>query len=247
MAGVEAEQARAAQVQDALYRIAELASAAQDMQEFYRAIHEVVGELMFAPNLFIALWDEERRLNLTQVRVGDYKFDNTNYIGSGFTYGSNYDVDHLPLEDNYDLLRRYLWLSIDRAYKSSVEAIARKRAALKNLSVAEQPDDFAKADPLKRIEAVAPVTFDEEHWKALVRRLSAIFARYPELRNSSVEFSGIHDIRYMATTEGTEVRLQEHVAFVRARASSVERCTAICRSSSITSPCSAAAPRCSAT
>ena len=155
-----------------------------------------------------------------QVRVGDYKFDNTNYIGSGFTYGSNYDVDHLPLEDNYDLLRRYLWLSIDRAYKSSVEAIARKRAALKNLSVAEQPDDFAKADPLKRIEAVGPVTFDEEHWKALVRRLSAIFARYPELRNSSVEFSGIHDVRYMATTEGTEVRLQEHVAFVRARASS---------------------------
>src|SRR5437867_1429745 len=80
-----------------------------------------------------------------QVRVGDYKFDNTNYIGSGFTYGSNYDVDHLPLEDNYDLLRRYLWLSIDRAYKSAVEAIARKRAALKNVSVAEQPDDFAKA------------------------------------------------------------------------------------------------------
>ena len=28
-----------------------------------------------------------------QVRVGDYKFDNTNYVGSGFTYGSNYDVD----------------------------------------------------------------------------------------------------------------------------------------------------------
>ena len=61
MGGVEAEQTRAAKVQDALYRIAELASAAQDMQEFYRAIHEVVGELMYANNLFIALYDEERR------------------------------------------------------------------------------------------------------------------------------------------------------------------------------------------
>src|SRR5207253_4452847 len=49
-------------VQSALYRIAELASAAQDMQEFYRAIHEVVGELMYANNLFIALYDEERQL-----------------------------------------------------------------------------------------------------------------------------------------------------------------------------------------
>ena len=48
-------------VQDALYRIAELASAAQDMQEFYRATHEVVGELMAAESCFIALYDEERR------------------------------------------------------------------------------------------------------------------------------------------------------------------------------------------
>ncbi|MFZ0342572.1 MAG: GAF domain-containing protein, partial [Gaiellaceae bacterium] len=52
----------AEKVQGALYRIAELASAAQDMQEFYRAIHEVVGELMAARNFFIALFDEERRL-----------------------------------------------------------------------------------------------------------------------------------------------------------------------------------------
>ncbi|HKD93714.1 MAG TPA: GAF domain-containing protein, partial [Gaiellaceae bacterium] len=51
----------AEKVQGALYRIAELASAAQDMPEFYRAIHEIVGELMDAQNFYIALWDEERR------------------------------------------------------------------------------------------------------------------------------------------------------------------------------------------
>jgi PAS domain S-box-containing protein len=49
-------------VQAALYRIAELASAAQDMQEFYRAIHGIVGELMDARNFFIALYDEQRQL-----------------------------------------------------------------------------------------------------------------------------------------------------------------------------------------
>src|SRR6266540_262417 len=59
---VEAEHAHAAKVQDALYRIAELASAARDMQEFYRAVHGVVGELMEARNFFIALYDEEREL-----------------------------------------------------------------------------------------------------------------------------------------------------------------------------------------
>ena len=58
----EAERRRAEQVQDALYRIAETASAAQDMQEFYAAIHGIVGELMYAKNFYITLYDEERQL-----------------------------------------------------------------------------------------------------------------------------------------------------------------------------------------
>jgi PAS domain S-box-containing protein len=49
-------------IQSALYRIAELAGAAQDMQEFYAAVHAIVGELMYAENFFISLYDEERQL-----------------------------------------------------------------------------------------------------------------------------------------------------------------------------------------
>jgi GAF domain-containing protein/CheY-like chemotaxis protein len=48
-------------VQAALYRIAETASAAQDMPTFYAKIHEIVGELMYADNFYIALYDEERQ------------------------------------------------------------------------------------------------------------------------------------------------------------------------------------------
>ena len=59
---VETERLRSEKVQSALYRIAELAGAAQDMQEFYRAIHGAVGELMSAKNFYIALYDDEREL-----------------------------------------------------------------------------------------------------------------------------------------------------------------------------------------
>ncbi len=48
-------------VQAALYRIAETASAAQDMPAFYAAIHEIVGELMYADNFYIALYDRARQ------------------------------------------------------------------------------------------------------------------------------------------------------------------------------------------
>ncbi len=57
----EAGRERAEKVQAALYRIAETASTAEDMQDFYRQIHAIVGELMYADNFYIALYDEERR------------------------------------------------------------------------------------------------------------------------------------------------------------------------------------------
>jgi PAS domain S-box-containing protein len=57
-----AERGRAELIQGALYRIAELASSARDMQEFYREVHAVVGDLMYANNFFIALYDDERQL-----------------------------------------------------------------------------------------------------------------------------------------------------------------------------------------
>ncbi len=55
-----AEHPRERSVQDALYRIADAASAAQDMSEFYAAIHAIVGELTHASNFYIALYDDER-------------------------------------------------------------------------------------------------------------------------------------------------------------------------------------------
>ena len=70
-----AESRRAEQVQAALYRIAELASAAKDLQEFYRGIHAIVGELMFAKNFYIALYDEERQRLNWAYHVDEKDFD----------------------------------------------------------------------------------------------------------------------------------------------------------------------------
>lgn len=49
-------------IQKALYEIADAASAVTDMQSFYKRLHEIVGELMYAKNFFIALYDEQSDL-----------------------------------------------------------------------------------------------------------------------------------------------------------------------------------------
>jgi GAF domain-containing protein/CheY-like chemotaxis protein len=56
----EAEHVRSEQVQEALYRIAEAATAASDLQAFYREVHATVAMLMYAENFYIALYDDRR-------------------------------------------------------------------------------------------------------------------------------------------------------------------------------------------
>ncbi|TLY49072.1 MAG: EAL domain-containing protein [Gammaproteobacteria bacterium] len=54
------ERQRGETLQSALYNIADLASSELDMREMLRRIHLVVGELMYARNFYIALYDAQR-------------------------------------------------------------------------------------------------------------------------------------------------------------------------------------------
>ena len=161
--------------------------------------------------------DQFRNLDV-HIRVGDYKFDNSNYVGSGFPFGTRYDLQRFPLDNDYMVLRRYLWLATDSAYKSAVEAISRKRAALRNLSVNEQLNDFAHTDAAHLVRPFRKLTVDEKGWTDRVRTLSSVFARYPELRTSSVEFDAGEGGYYLVNSEGSEVRVPDGLTYLRIRA-----------------------------
>lgn len=48
-------------LRSALYRVAELTSSSTDMQTFFAAVHAIVGELMYAGNFFVAIYDPDTR------------------------------------------------------------------------------------------------------------------------------------------------------------------------------------------
>jgi hypothetical protein len=158
------------------------------------------------------------RIPEVKVRVGGYKFDNTDYVGSGFRFGSHYNIERFPLESSYEVMRRFLWLATDSAYKSAVEAISRKRAALKNVAVDQPLDDFDHAEPLKKISEIRHVAIEEDTWIDRVRALSDIFEAYPEVEASMVEVSAGETAHYYLNSEGAEVRLPDNLMYVLARA-----------------------------
>jgi hypothetical protein len=149
------------------------------------------------------------RVPRIQVRVGSYQFDNTNYVGTGGDVGSRF-----PFESSYMVLRRYLWLATDEAYKSAVEAMAHKRAALKNMSAGEPIPDFAHADPVKLLDPLPEETVDQAAWTARARSLSAIFTEFPQVLGSHVEVQAVKNARYLVNSEGTEVRTGGDTLFV---------------------------------
>ena len=51
---------KTAQLHNALYAIADLASSNLDMDEMLRAIHAIVERLMYAKNMYIALHNRQR-------------------------------------------------------------------------------------------------------------------------------------------------------------------------------------------
>jgi hypothetical protein len=151
------------------------------------------------------------------VRVGDYKFDNTNFAGGGFG-GSRYELGNFPTEDAYPVMRRYLWLETDSAYKGAVEAISRKRAAIRNINQNDQLNDFAHAEPVQYQQPFHKLSIDEKTWANSVRTLSGLFAQYPEVKTSSVELHADGGGYYVVNSEGTEAKIPEDVAYVRVRA-----------------------------
>ena len=101
------------------------------------------------------------RVPSVRIRVGDYKFDNTNFQGGGFG-GARYDLRNFPLDDDPLAIRQYLWLATDSAYKGSLQTIARKRAALRSVTVNDQLPDFSIAPKLTLIQEYTPAQFDDQ-------------------------------------------------------------------------------------
>lgn len=146
------------------------------------------------------------RLFDVDVRIGSPKFDNTNFFsvgnGSGLRFSGG--IEGTTLEDNYDALRRDLWIATDAAYKTAIEDISKKKAAFENKTRTEDTVDFISAQPYTKDYPPYPFTFEKSRWVALARTLSAIFERYPELQSSKVSITLKNDESYYLNSEGSE-------------------------------------------
>jgi hypothetical protein len=139
------------------------------------------------------------------VRVGDYQLDNSNFFSYPASANGLGGSVFLPLDDDYKELRRHIWLATDSAYKAAIETLSRKRAALQNRTASENIPDFSKEQPTTDAHPGIPVKMDLDQAKTLVRNLSSLFRRTPDIFYSTVSLQVTDTRSWYITSEGTVV------------------------------------------
>lgn len=161
------------------------------------------------------------RLLHVDVRVGDYKLDNSNFLSFGRREVGGFSAgQQIAIDDNYKEIRRQIWLTTDSEYKKAVELFSVKQAALQNQSHGDDLPDFTREQPNKHFEQSRPSTIDVSALEAASRQISAVFRKMPEALSSAVTIN-VHNVytRYL-NSEGTEYAKADVTTFVEIKASS---------------------------
>ncbi len=146
-----------------------------------------------------------------EVRVGSYQFDNT----ANDSAEKSFDLDDFdryqpptfaPIDDNVDAIRATLWLQTDARYKDALAALHKKRGTRVTQMVEdEKMPSFSREKAARAVDPPITLKLDRAQWEDRLRRVSALFKRYPDIFDSQVKMSVDHQTRYIVTTEGTEL------------------------------------------
>ena len=147
--------------------------------------------------------EHNRYLDVT-VRVGDEKMDNYRRARGEhiqFTSGTAVAIEDVP-----NALSSRMWLETDRVYRAAADRLVRiKTSQQVKAADRDQSNDFSKEESYAHTEATYRTTFDDAHWKEMVRGWSRDFRSYPDLLSSGVNVSVQADNRYIVNSEGTKI------------------------------------------
>jgi TldD protein len=163
-----------------------------------------------AASLGDVISDKERHfVNLeAHVHVGDYKFDNSNFVASGREGLDGIAEQQLPLEPNPAIAKRVTWLTTDVAYKEALEQIQAKREALKSGASGglSNVPSYTKVKPSAMIEPVrVPKLESEDELRKRASKISAVFRDQKQVRDSRVAFTSYLERRWLLNSEGNAV------------------------------------------
>ena len=183
--------------------------------EKYYKIEATLGSLF-------SVTDEPYRDYYYRLMVGNYKLNDENYKDMNFGGGEYYQRESLPLEDDYNGIRRTFWLATDALYKHAAENYENKLSAIKQQNRTPEEDtlsDFSKAPKVKMIIPPRIINFNKSDWENIAKELSAVFKSYPDIYSSNVLVNIYQSDILFTNSEGTEAIYPVNIAYLFINAS----------------------------
>lgn len=168
------------------------------------SVDEQFGRVIIGSNgAIVANVERHERTADISVRVGSRDLDNT--------HGENrfhaVTTAALPLDDKADAIARVLWLNTDRMYKKAAQTYLEVTTSTKVRADEDDPSpDFSNEKPqVYAGKAIAMPKFDQHEWEDKIRRLSALFNKYPEIENSTIMLLVEAPTQYFLSSEGSRI------------------------------------------
>lgn len=163
---------------------------------------------------FGAITEQAQTHNRTlgcDVRIGTYKQDSSTAMGGQMSLLSSLfgDTSSITVDDNYNALRRELWLQTDAAYKSAIERLKATETYLKQNTVEDMPDSLSIEKPVVHLEPTLPFAPDTQKWAQVLRKVSGVFKEFPNIQNSRADLVSVGENRWYLNNEGFKYHTSE--------------------------------------
>jgi len=146
------------------------------------------------------------------IRVGDMALDNTHQIRDGgwFQSDNRRSVSLPTASGTEEISRRLLWTAIDDAYRGATKRLIKVRNnAVIKVEAKDNSPDFSAAPVIQDIQPVPSMDLDAKSWQDQVRSISSLLLAHEGVHDSNVSFTASRVIRYLVSTDGTQIRFPE--------------------------------------
>lgn len=178
--------------------------------------------------------DDRSRVLVTDVRVGDYSFDNSHRIDNPSDMDMPYQIPsrygmgmavELPVDDRKEAIALTLWQQTQNGYRQSLEMYKAAKNAKNSTTTTRTTapiNDFSKEAPTKHIDpAIVDFTtfFNEKEWTVRIKKLSAPFLTQPDIVQADASLDVGTERKYFLSSEGTRIAQNRTYAHLTIHAS----------------------------
>jgi TldD protein len=202
--------------------MSEFSKAAQPPYFLAYRVHDIYsGSITSSFGSLVGRHTNRSRIMVTDIKVGDYSFDNSHPIESydnvdipRYGLGGDQAVE-LPTDNRPEAIRFMVWQQTQASYRQALSMYK----SVKNIQKPTDTPvpDFSKETPSVHIDGPLPEFsnfFSEQEWTPRIKKFSTPFLSNPDIIDAEASLEVGLERKYLISSEGTRIAQNRTYAYL---------------------------------